>query len=180
MDLRPPLVVLALLCACSGAEQPRPAADGGAVAADTRPLDGGLASLEAVGAAAVAGLNTGDAGALAGLLLSEADFTGRLFDALSNHPNARQMGPDLIFALQRRESEDELTRAIARLGGQDWRFLALEPGAVEVVADLTLHRRPLLRVEDARGERLGVELLGTVVEHRPSRTFKLLSYRLRE
>lgn len=148
------------------------------VVADASPLVGGLGSLDAVGRAVVEGLNADDARGLMQLLLTEADFV-RLFDVLSNHPNARQMGPELIYAMQRRQSADELARAREQFGQRGLRLLALEPEAVEQVAGATLYRRPRLQVEDARGQRLTLELLGTVVEHTPTHTFKLLGYRFR-
>lgn len=170
------IVLAVLFCALGCSAEPTPPV-GSVEVVDEHALEGGLDSLEAVGRAVVDGLNAGDARALMGLLLSEGDFTDRLFDALSNHPNARQMGPALIFAMQRGQSEDELSRALERLGQRSLRLLAVEPGTVEVVAGATLYRRPLLRVEDARGERLTLELLGTIVEHMPSHTFKILGYR---
>ena len=180
MTLPPRLLVLALLCCGSSCRaDSEPQVGSVDVVADERPLEGGLDSLDAVGRAVVEGLNAGDADVLMQLLLVEADFTGRLFDVLSNHPNARQMGPGLIYAMQRRQSEDELGRALERFGRRGLRLLAVEPGTVETAAEAALLRRPLLRVEDAHGERMALELLGTVVEHTPSRTFKILGYRFR-
>lgn len=178
MTSRSWLIVLALLGLGCGADPPLQVGNV-EVLADEAPLAGGLASLDAVGRAVVDGLNAGDARGLMQLLLTEADFSGRLFDALSNHPNARQMGPELIYAMQRRQSADELSRALERLGRRDLRLLAVEPGAIEAVAGAMLYRRPRLQVEDARGERLTLELLGTIVEHTPTHTFKLLGYRFR-
>lgn len=178
MASRPCLLVLALLSLGCSADAPLQVGSVEALS-DEVPLAGGLASLDAVGHAVVEGLNAGDARGLMQLLLTEADFSGRLFDALSNHPNARQMGPALIYDMQRRQSEDELSRALDRLGRRDLRLLAVEPGAIEAVEDAMLYRRPRLQVEDARGERLTLELLGTIVEHTPTHTFKVLGYRFR-
>jgi len=82
--------------------------------------------------------------------------------------------------MQRRQSEDEMTRALETLGRRGLHLLAVEPGTIETLAGVTLYRRPRLRVEDAQGAALGLELVGTVVEHRPSSTFKILSYRFSE
>lgn len=172
------LIVLALLGLGCSADPPLQVGSV-EVLADEVPLAGGLDSLDAIGRGVVDGLNASDARGLMQLLLTEADFSGRLFDALSNHPNARQMGPELIYAMQRRQSEDELSRALERLGRRRLRLLAVEPGAIEAVAGATLYRRPRLQVEDARGERLTLDLLGTIVEHTPTHTFKLLGYRFR-
>lgn len=186
MNPRPRLLVLALLssfgssCVADSRAQVAGTGAGAVDIVDASPLEGGLGSLDEVARAVVEGLNTNKAQSLRQLLLSEADFTGRLFDVLSNHPNARQMGPGLIFAMQGRQSEDDLARALERFGGRGLRLLAVEPGVIETAKGATLYRRPLLRVEDARGEPLALELLGTVIEHTPSHTFKLLGYRLRE
>ncbi len=180
MRLRPRLLVFALLCCVSSCSADTgPQVGGVDVVADARPLAGGLDSLDAVGRAVVEGLNAGDARGLMQLLLSEADFSGRLFDVLSNHSNARQMGPELIYAMQWKQSEDEMTRALAAFGRRGLRLVAVEPGTIETLAGVTLYRRPRLRVEDAQGAALTLDLLGTVVEHRPSSTFKILGYRFR-
>jgi hypothetical protein len=180
MRLRPRPLVFALLCCVSSCSADRgPLVGSVDVVTDERPLVGGLDSLDAVGRAVVEGLNAGDARGLMQLLLSEADFSGRLFDELSNHPNARQMGPELIYTMQQQQSEDEMTRALEAFGRRGLRLVSVEPGTIENLAGVTLYRRPRLRVEDARGAALVLELLGTIVEHRPSSTFKILGYRFR-
>lgn len=177
---------LALLCACgevataASVDTPVPAI---AVPGDIEgatPLQGGLASLDAVGQAVVDALNTRDAAALTALLVSESDYKGRLFAALANHPSALKMGPDLLWDMQRREGADELARALEHFGGQDFQYVGLEPERVEDEPSVRFHRRPVLVVDDRRGERRRLQILGSVVEHLPSGSYKLLTYRFRD
>lgn len=156
----------------SGADEP-------ADAVDDAPLRGGLASLDAVAEAALAGLAAEDRESLAALLLDGADFR-RFFAELSNHPSAAQMGPALIWDMQSRESADELDRALRDFGGRSLELRAVEPEAVETRGPIVIHRRPTLVVVDrAGGEERRLQLLGSVIEHRASGTFALLSYRVR-
>ncbi|MCA9658412.1 MAG: hypothetical protein KC486_08710 [Myxococcales bacterium] len=167
-----------LACSGSGGQ------DGGeppvaAEAVDDAPLRGGLASLDAVAEAALAGLAAEDRESLAALLIDGADFR-RFFAELSNHPSAAQMGPDLIWDMQSRESADELDRALRSFGGRSFELRAVEPEAVEPRGPIVIHRRPALRVVDREGgEELRLQLLGSVIEHRASGTFALVSYRVR-
>ena len=142
------------------------------------PLRGGRPSLDAIGQAIVDGLNAGDEAALRSVLVDAGDFKGRLFAALSNHPNAAQMGPDLIWALQQRESADELARALRHHGRQGLTFRALRPAAREERGELVLHRRPALIVDDAEGETRELAILASVIEHRESGSFVLLAYKV--
>ncbi|MBK9753094.1 MAG: hypothetical protein IPO88_06225 [Nannocystis sp.] len=176
-DGRHLVAVLALLCGCGDvatAPSPAPAVE------DSSPLQGGLGSLDAIGQAVVDGLNNRDEAALSALLLTEPDFKGRLFAVLANHPNAAQMGPDLLWDMQRRGGADELARALERFGGQDLRYVGLEPERVEVGPGVRFHRRPLLVVDERRGERRKLQVLGSIVEHLPSGSFKLITYRFRD
>lgn len=169
--------------ACSGSgDSGSGGADDGAGApevVDDAPLRGGLASLDAVAEAALAGLAAEDREGLAALLIDGADFR-RFFSELSNHPSAAQMGPELIWDMQSRESADELDRALRSFGGRSLELRAVEPEAVETRGTIVIHRRPTLRVVDRQGgEELRLQLLGSVIEHRASGTFALLTYRCR-
>ncbi|MEZ4380258.1 MAG: hypothetical protein R3A79_02845 [Nannocystaceae bacterium] len=147
--------------------------------ADGAPLRGGLPSLEAVAEAAVAGLVAEDREALAALRIDGRDFE-RHFAALSNHPSAAQMGPALVWDMQSRESADELDQALRSYGGRALELRAIEPEGVEARGAIVIHRRPALRVYDReRGEELRLRVLGSVIEHRPSSTFALLTFRVR-
>jgi len=172
------VAALALLCGCGEVATPAPPAT--ISVDDPAPLQGGLTSLDAVGQAVVAALNARDAAGLADLLVSEADFKGRLFASLANHPNAIKMGPDLLWDMQRRQAADELDRALAQFGGQELRYVGLEPGQVEDGPVVRFHRRLALIVDDQRGERQRLQILGSVVEHLPSGSFKLITYRFRD
>ena len=169
------VAALALLCGCGEVATATPAG-----VDETATLHGGLSSLDAVGQAVVDALNARDAAALSALMISEADFKGRLFAALANHPNAAQMGPDLLWDMQHRQAVEELERALERFGGQDLRYVGLEPERVEAEPGVRFHRRPLLVVDDRRGERQKLQILGSVVEHLPSGSFKLITYRFRD
>lgn len=168
--------VLALLCGCGEAAT---AAEPVSIE-DAAPLQGGLAGIDAVGRAVVDALNTRDSGALTALLVSESDYKGRLFAALANHPNATAMGPDLLWDMQRREGADELARALEHFGGQDLRYVGLEPERVEDETAVRFHRRPVLIVENRRGERRRLQILGSIAEHLPSGSCKLITYRFRD
>lgn len=148
-------------------------------AVGSAPLRGGRPSLDTLGHAIVDGLNAGDEAALRSVLVDAGDFKGRLFAALSNHPNAAQMGPDLVWDLQQRESADELARALRHHGRQGLTFRALRPAAREERGAIVLHRRPALIVDDAEGEPRELAILASVIEHRESGTFVLLAYKVR-
>lgn len=170
------LAALGMLCGCgvvAAADDP-PAQR----SADTTPLRGGLASLDALGQALVAGLNARDPAALRALLVEESDFKERLFTALSNHANAQQLGPALLWDMQRRQGADELARALEQHGGQGLRLVGLEAGRVELRGEVRLHRRPELVVE-VGGAQARLQILGSIVEHVPSGTFKLVTFRVR-
>lgn len=170
------LVMLIMLGGCgvvAAADEPP------AQSADVTPLRGGLASLDALGQALVAGLNARDPAALRALLVEESDFKNdRLFAALSNHASAQQLGPGLLWDMQARQGADELARALELHGGRGLRFVGLEAGRVELRGDIRLHRRPALVVEDG-GAQARLQIVGSIVEHVPSGTFKLLTFRVR-
>lgn len=149
--------------------------------ADDAPLRGASPSLTAIGEAVVAGLAADDRDALAGLLVDRRDFQGRLFDALSNHPAAAQMGSALLWDMQAREGADELDRALREYGGRPLVLRSVEVDAVERRQEIVIHRRPRLSVVDSsNGEVLSLQILGSVIEHVSSGSFVLLTYRFRE
>jgi hypothetical protein len=148
---------------------------------DDAPLRGASPSLTAIGEAVVAGLAAEDRDALAGLLVDRRDFEGRLFEALSNHPAAAQMGPALLWDMQTREGADELDRALREYGGRPLTLRSVEALAVERRQGIVIHRRPRLRVVDSsNGEVFSLQILGSVIEHVASGSFVLLTYRVRE
>ena len=144
------------------------------------PLAGGLPGLRAVAEAVVAALAAGDRAALAALVVDEGEYKRRLFPLLANHASAHQMGPDLLWDMQSRESRDDLDRAVRLRGGRPLRLVDVRPRAVERRGGLVLHRAPVLVVDDgAGGPPEELHLLATVVEHEATGTAKLLAYRLR-
>lgn len=174
------LVVAALLSlSCGPGEPPSARAAEPAALADEvgpEPLVGGLDSLEALGAAVVAGLNAGDPEALAALAISADEYTGRLFPAIAS-PGAEAMGRDLLWDLHLRQSRDDMLRAIELYGRQGLRFVRLEPRGAARRAGVRFHERPRLVVVDAQGREQSLQMLASVIEHEPSHTFKLLGYR---
>ena len=173
-------LALALLLACGPGDAARPrAGEPAAVGAEVgqEQLAGGLASLDALGAAIVAGLNAGDADALTALAVSADEYTGRLFPAIATHPAAEAMGRDLLWDMHARQSRDDMLRAIELYGRQDLRFVRLEPRGVATRAGVRFHDRPRLVVTDAQGRERSLQVLASVIEHEPSHTFKLLGYR---
>lgn len=176
--MRNALLAVALLLACGPGEAARagePAAVDAGVGQE--PLAGGLASLDALGAAIVAGLNAGDADALTALAVGADEYTGRLFPAIATHPAAEAMGRDLLWDMHARQSRDDMLRAIELYGRQDLRFVRLEPRGVADRAGVRFHDRPRLIVADAQGRERSLQVLASVIEHEPSHTFKLLGYR---
>lgn len=141
------------------------------------PLVGGLASLDALGAAVVAALNAGDPAALAALTVTRDEYTGRLFPALAMHPGAEALGRELLWDMHARQSRDDMLRALAHHGRADLRYVRLEPRGRLVRAGVVFHERPRLVVVDPAGVERGLVLLASAVEHEATGTFKLLGYR---
>ncbi|MEZ4427709.1 MAG: hypothetical protein R3A51_08495 [Nannocystaceae bacterium] len=166
-----------LLAAALACGAPEPSQRAAAAAVDA-PLAPGLTSLAAVGEAVVAGLNSRDADALAGLLVREEDFTGRLYPALSRHQAGAQADPAFLFHMQRRESLDDIGHALDAYGGGALEFVAVEPARVERRPGVTLHREPRLVVRDG-GRLRRLRLLASIIEHDATHTFTLLAFKLR-
>jgi len=146
----------------------------------SEPLRGGHPSLHALGEAIVDGLVRGDAEALDALIVDTHDYKGRLFPLLANSPSAHQMGADLLWDMQSRESRDERDRAIRLYGGRPLRLISIKsPRPVERRAGLLLHRSPVLLALDDQGAAHELRILATVLEHEATGTFKLLAYRIR-
>jgi hypothetical protein len=144
------------------------------------PLKGGQTSLHALGEAIVDGLARGDAQALDALIVDTHDYKTRLFALLANSPSAHQMGADLLWDMQSRESSDERDRAVRLYGRRPLRLVSItSPRAAERRGGLILHRSPVLVVEDDQGAAHELRILATVLEHEATSTFKLLAYRIR-
>ncbi|MCB9756327.1 MAG: hypothetical protein H6713_40935 [Myxococcales bacterium] len=180
-------LALALQCACSGdvavvsdAEAATAVADAPRVELGDAPLADGSESLEQLGRRVVEALNARDVEALRRLAITEAEFKTRLFEVLSNHESARQIGPDLLWSMQRGESDDDLGHILDLHGGRAYEFAGVEPDRVERREGVTLHRTPTLVVRSPDASALlRLRLLASVVEHDETHTFKLIAYRLR-
>lgn len=162
------LTLSALACACA-----EPARAVEAVAA----LAGGASDLDELGAAVVTGLNARDEGALAALTVTREEYTGPLFSALANHAGAEAMGRELLWDLHERQSRDDMARAVEDHGGRGWRYRRLEPRGVTRRAGVVFHERPVLVVEDERGDERRLQILASVVEDEASHRLKLLGFR---
>jgi hypothetical protein len=161
----------------SGAEFTQEQREAAWLALGEAPLEGGLSSLDELGERVVAGLNAGELEALEALLVTGEEYKQRLFLTLANHPSALTFGADASWDMTSRETRDDLRSSLHNLGQQKLTFVRIEPPASEERRGLTLHRRPKLFVRTATGEEVALAILGSVVEHHASGTFKLLSYR---
>jgi hypothetical protein len=143
----------------------------------TAPLEGGASNLDEIGRAAVEALNASDREALEALLVSEKTFKERLFLAIANHPSALKFGANASWDMTNRETRDDLGRIVKEHGGKDWTFVGIEPQKQYERPGLRLYRRPRLVVTGKDGKEQRLVLLGTVIEHVATSTFKLMSYR---
>jgi hypothetical protein len=142
------------------------------------PLDGAQPSLDALGRAIVDALNAEDRTALLGIALSPTEYKERLFAALVQHENAYKMGPDLLWDMHAAESNGDLGRALARHGGKN---LAFESMAIEREEQrkggLVFHKRPTIVAKDGDGNEHKIRIVGTIIEHPASGSFKVLGYK---
>jgi hypothetical protein len=142
------------------------------------PLEGASPSLEALGRAIVDALDTKDRTALLGLALSPTEYKERLFDALVQHENAYKMGPDLLWDMHAAESNGDLARALARYGGKDLVFDSIAIERVEQrKGGLVFHKRPTILAKDGDGTEYKIRIVGTIIEHPASGSFKVLGYK---
>ncbi|MBX7079049.1 MAG: hypothetical protein K1X88_07680 [Nannocystaceae bacterium] len=143
----------------------------------TAAFEGAKPSLEALARAVIDGLATRDRSALLALSVSAPEYKQRLFGAIAQHPAAYRMGADLLWDMHVGESHGHLQQLLERHGGQPLELVALRDGATTTRDGLVFHKRPVLVVRDAQGQRFELHALGTVVEHVASGGFKLLSFR---
>ena len=149
-----------------------------AAAVGDEPLASAQPSLPALGQSVVQALGSTDKAALAGLLITKDDYFDRLWRALANHPSALRMGPRLLWVTLDGESRGDLQGALMRYGGRDFEFVDIRPiDRIERPGGVVLHIDPVIEVKDAAGKTETLEVLGPVVEHAKTKTFKLLSFR---
>jgi hypothetical protein len=105
------------------------------------------------------------------------DALGR-FDALVQHPNAYKMGPELLWDMHAAESNGDLSRVLSRYGGKN---LAFESIAIEREekrkGGLLFHKRPTIVAKDADGNEVELRIVGTIIEHPASGSFKILGFK---
>jgi hypothetical protein len=186
-----PIVVGALLLACSSNETPKDdaprsegaaEADGGPVERTKdsplgdAPLTHGQPSLEALGKAVVAALEAKDGGALLRLAVHQGEFERRLFGVLVSDPRQRKSGPGPAWKNLSSESLRAMGNALSGHGGKGYEFVSLESTRKEERTGLVLHTKPRLTVKDPGGEVLELPILGEVIEHPASGTFLVLSF----
>lgn len=140
------------------------------------PLADGARCERDLGEALVGALAAEDRETLESLALTQSEYT-RLFPVLIRHPNALSMGPELAFRNLHGESRGDLDTALHRYGGRSMEF-------VEFVPQQTLQRpkarilvRPTVRVRDADGQTTELVMLGSLIEHVPSSTWKIVAFR---
>ena len=142
-----------------------------------RPLAAGAASVAALGTALVEALNARSEPGLRALVVTEEEYTARLFPVLIRHASAKKMGAGLVWRNLAGESDGDLRTALQRHGGAGYRFVRLEPAEVEARPKVRIHRKPIVVVRDGHGEEHRLVMLGPVIEHVPSGTWKILSFR---
>jgi hypothetical protein len=182
-----PIVVGALLLACSSDSKPR--AGDGANGDDTKggasravtgmgdaALLNGQPSLAALGKGIVAALQAKNGRALAALAVTQAEFEQRLFGTVVSDPEARRGGPSHAWRGLSSESVADMAKALSKHGGKGYVFVSLESTKHEARGELVVHEAPRLTVEDANGAPLELKILGQVVEHPASGTFLVLTF----
>ena len=181
-------IVVAVGCEAEGASQPAVAAAVPAAAPQPSaepeidlgdaPLEGAASSLDGLGRAIVDALDSKDRDALLGLALSPVEYKERLFAALVQHANAYKMGPDLLWDLHAAESNGDLGRALARYGGRNLVFESISIEREEQrKGGLVFHKRPTIVAKDGDGNTVTIRIVGTIIEHPASGSFKVLGFK---
>jgi hypothetical protein len=140
------------------------------------PLADGAHSEHDLGEAMVGALVAEDRESLEALALSQSEYT-RLFPVLIRHPNALTMGPELAWRNLHGESRGDLDTALSRYGGRSMEFVELVPQETLERPKVRILVRPTVRVRDADGQTTELVMLGSVVEHVPSSTWKIVAFR---
>lgn len=140
------------------------------------PLLGAADSSTTLAEAIVHALAKGDRRAVEPLLVSESEYTERLFEALIHHRSALKMGATLTWAELSGESKGDLDNALGRYGGRPMTLVRFELGEPLRRPKLNLYQAPKLVVEIG-GEERTLPILGSVIEHTPSGGWKVLAFR---
>ncbi len=155
--------------------EPEPKAVVAEVDIGDEPLRSGKTSLAQLGQAMVDAIVANDEAALRGLAIDEREYV-RLFPALVTHPGMSKMRPELAWMNQSNESFGDMQAALEAYGGKGYTFERLESTRVEPRPGLMVHRMPQLVVRDQAGQTHTLSIVGTVVEHRASQTFSVLTF----
>ena len=143
------------------------------------PLVGGYTSLDELGQAIVAAIANDDEAAAWATVVDAGEFRTRLFPALINTPSAMKFGADMTWNMMASESRGDLRTVLRTYGGHPLAFVAIESSKTKDRGELLEHLEAELRVTTADGAELRLAILGPIVEHRATHTFKLLTFRER-
>lgn len=142
------------------------------------PLLHGLSSIDAVGQAVVDAMNEGDEERLKELSVSTRKEYERLLPAIANTTSAFKMPLEFLFTDFSEDSAEERRENLDRFGKKNLEFVDLEiTGEVIDRKKIVRHGKPRLVVKTEDGEQKELRFVGTIVEHVPSKTFKVLNYR---
>lgn len=139
-------------------------------------LEGAPQSLEDLGAALVEALNAKDAERLRALEISESEYKDRFFPILIYKRSALKLGAELGWKMLRSESDGDLDNALSRLGGKSLDFVSLSTDEVLDRPKVRIHRKCVLRVRALGGDEKVIPLAGTILEHTPSKSFRVVGY----
>lgn len=134
-------------------------------------------SIEDLGQAIVAALNERSTDGLTKLSITEDEYKARFFPVLVHHRAALKMGAELVWAELRGESSGDVRTAVERYGGQSLSFEEVTANEVLSRPKVRIHKGIRVNVKTAEGEPLSLVMLGSIVEHVPSSTFRVLAFR---
>jgi hypothetical protein len=129
-----------------------------------------------LGEALMAALAAKDDETLQALALSKAEYE-RLYPVLIRHPNALKMGATMAWENLQRESQGDRATALSRYGGTTHEFVELRPQETLERPKVRVLVRPVVIARDESGAEHELVMLGSVVEHRPSSTWKIVAFR---
>lgn len=140
------------------------------------PELGGLSpSAEAAARAFLGGLETGDASALEGLALSEAEFRHSVYPALPASRPERNTSARFLWELMEPRSRNSLATTLRRYGGRRLALVSVDfLGQVTDYGPFRVHRETVLTLRDEDGERTVARLFGSMVEQ--DGRFKIYSF----
>jgi hypothetical protein len=139
------------------------------------PLEGLLASPEAVAEAVIERLARRDLAGLRALALTEAEFKGRVWPELPASRPQRNLTADYVWNDFAQKSDRHLRPIVARRGGERWTLQGVRfNGATTDYQSFRVRRKTVLEVENADGARETVRLFGSLLQQ--GGRFKVFSY----